>query len=715
MEKIVKFAPYIFIVFIFKNWLLSPFLSARDFPYFFSETLTEWPIFPPEWSSILSNGFGGEHLLYALDSYIYFIVNLFVNSLGLPWVIVYKVFIFGLFVFLSIVSSQYLLKKTLNNPNRFQMIIASFLFTINTYILMVVDGGQIGVALAYSIAPLVLGKVISLIDSSLNTVDKLKMTFQNAKSVKKSIITSLVLALQVLFDLRIAIITFVIGMLYILFFYFFVKRFSIRRCFFHFILIIFVVLGLHVYWLFPAFFSHSHPAQELFNNGSSLEGFRFFSFATFSQTVSLLHPNWPENIFGKIYFMGPEFLILPILAYSGLFFIQRISQKYAERYAEQRRILFFALLGLCGAFLAKGAHDPFGAINIWIFSHIPFSSLFRDPTKFYLLVAIAYSVLIPFSVYYFSNWIVSKVKNQKSKISFDLFESETLQSRRPEVLKTEGQSKYQIFNVSYVFLIFPILYLLFLIHPVFLNQLSGTFAKHEIPKEYIDLKNFLHAKKSFSRTLWIPIQQRYNFYSYLHPAVSADKLFHATNSAEVIKKFSVSKSQEMLSRLSVKYIIVPYDSFGEIFVKDRKYNPNEYQNMVDQLDKIDWIKRVSGFEKIAVFELPSYKDHFWLDGEGDLSYKQISTAEYEITVSIKKPTTLVFTDTYNPYWVARVGGEKLTSRRMMYNSNGFELEKAGPYTLTVYFSKQKYYFFGKLITLSVIGFLLFVILYKKKL
>ena len=33
--------------------------------------------------------------------------------------------------------------------------------------------------------------------------------------------------------------------------------------------------------------------------------------------LSLLHPNWPENLFGKVYFLQPEFLILPILAFSA--------------------------------------------------------------------------------------------------------------------------------------------------------------------------------------------------------------------------------------------------------------------------------------------------------------------------------------------------------------------------------------------------------------
>jgi len=72
------------------------------------------------------------------------------------------------------------------------------------------------------------------------------------------------------------------------------------------------------------------------------------TYSKFENTISLLQPNWPENIFGKAYFMRPEFLILPMLAFSALLFIHKAQKEKREL------IVFFVIIGLLGAFLAKG-------------------------------------------------------------------------------------------------------------------------------------------------------------------------------------------------------------------------------------------------------------------------------------------------------------------------------------------------------------------------
>src|SRR4030042_1446903 len=64
----------------------------------------------------------------------------------------------------------------------------------------------------------------------------------------------------------------------------------------------------------------------------------------------------------------------------------------------QHRIFFLVLLGLTGAFLAKGAQEPFGRIYNLMFANIPGFILFRDPTKFYVLTALSYAVLIPLTI-----------------------------------------------------------------------------------------------------------------------------------------------------------------------------------------------------------------------------------------------------------------------------------------------------------------------------
>ena len=658
------------IFFIFRNWFIAPFVTAGDFPYFFRETIAQWAITPPVWDSTQNNGLGGEQLLYALNIYVYFLGEFFVNMIGLPWEIVYKIFIFGLFILLSVCSTIYFVKKVFGKRGILQISIAPLLFVSNTYILMVVGGGQMGVALAYSLTPLVLARFIMLI----RDLNRSKLTFS-------SLIVGLVLAFQIMFDLRIAFITMCAVALYIIYYYFFINKFSIKVIFGNLVVIGFLVLGLHVYWILPIILSGSPVLEDLTKNGEEAlrSSFEFFSFAQFSQTFSFLHSNWPENIFGKVYFMRPEFLVLPILAFSSLLFIKKNNQI----------IIFFALLGLIGAFLAKGANPPFEEINIWIFMHMPAAEIFRDSTKFYLFIALAYTILIPFSVNSIYNFFKAKFNAPNKKV-------------------------YILNYIPSAFLFFVFCFLFFLLRPVFLNELRGTFRQYEMPKEYMKLKDFLIKERTFFRTLWIPTQHRFNFYSLTHPAISAKELFTATNSAEIIMQLHDEKTKDRLVNLGIQYIIVPYDSFGEIFVKDRRYDDEQYQSVVNGLNSISWLEKVNGFGKVIVYKTSFAKEHFWIEGNNNLTYTQIRPSQYTLRVSIDKDSFLIFTDAYSPFWMVDVDGKHVKSNKTKYNTNSFFLDKKGTYTLRVYFSKEKYYEYGKIITLFFAGGLLLITIYYRK-
>ncbi|OGH42834.1 MAG: hypothetical protein A3B53_02195 [Candidatus Levybacteria bacterium RIFCSPLOWO2_01_FULL_42_15] len=672
MKTVLGWITVLLIFFIFKNWFTAPFITAGDFPHFFNETIAQWSIIPPSWNPTNGNGFGGEHLLYALDSYIYFLGGFMVNRIGLPWEVVYKFFVFGLFIILSVYSSIYLLKKTLENPRIFQMIIGVLLFLTNTYIFMIVGGGQMGVALAYSIAPLVLTRFIMIIQNS-------DFATQGVKSrIKQVLLASFVLAVQIMFDARLALLTLAVTLAYLFFFILTTqlnKKIIIKKIV-SFFSVIFLGLLFHLSWILPRILFGATALEGLIKNsteGVLRNSFEFFSFAQFPQTVSFLHPNWPENIFGKIYFMNPEFLALPILAFSSLFFIKKNSHK-----KNNQIIIFFALLGLIGAFLAKGANPPFEEINVSIFMHMPASEIFRDSTKFYLFIALSYTVLIPFSVHNIYNFFKTKFNVPNKKV--------------------------HILNyIPCIFLFFVFLFLLFLIRPIFLDELRGTFKQYEMPKEYIELKDFLVEKPTFFRTLWLPTQHRFNFYSLTHPATSAKELFTATNSAEIIMQLHDEKTKDYLMNLAIQYIIVPYDSFGEIFVRDRKYNEKEYEDTSEGLKKISWLEKLEGFEKIGVYKITQKaSDHFRLYGEGNISYEMRKPDRYDISISVPKPSKLIFVENYNPYWIAKLGKNEIKSEKTEDNLNSFAIEKSGSYSGEIYSSKQEAYNYGQIASLVML-------------
>ena len=77
--------------------------------------------------------------------------------------------------------------------------------------------------------------------------------------------------------------------------------------------------------------------------------------------------------------------------------------------SNKRKIVFFAFLGLTGSFLAKGMNGPFGEAYAFLFKYFPGFVMFRDPTKWYLLVILSYSILIPFVL----SQIVQLIRNNQ--------------------------------------------------------------------------------------------------------------------------------------------------------------------------------------------------------------------------------------------------------------------------------------------------------------
>lgn len=522
---------FLIILKIYSSWFsLGKALSAGDWPYLFLENIREfsfWPKAPFLW----------------LEPYYQLTAKIFVERLGFSWELTEKIFWFWPFLLLAIFSSRFLTKSYLG----------SLVYTTNTYILMLVGGGQTGVAMAYALAPYILRKFMEAI------------SFSNSGLIKNSLVLGVVLAIQLMFDPRIFLLSLLICGLYFLYILFLRKiPFLLPSLFF--LITIFLSLFLNLFWILPFVNSGLSPfsqGKDIFLNS---EVVKYFSFATFSNSFSLVHPNWPENIFGKIYFQRPEFLVLPILAFSSLLFVN----------AKHQKIIFFSFLALLGAFLSKGANPPFGFIYLWLFDHLPGFLIFRDPTKFYLLTCLAYSVLLPQGLFRLRENLKWPIKIKKLK------------------LKTNLQ--------NFLFFLF-VCFWLFTVKEAVLGQVGGTFIAKEVPKEYVQFKEFLRNQPQFSRTFWVTKRQRFGFSSLNHPSIDASFFFEAISDPEIISWLKSENSLAELKSWQVKYLIVPFDSEGEIFLKDWRYS-REYQEKVErEIQTISWLRPLSGWGRIAVFEI----------------------------------------------------------------------------------------------------------------
>ena len=655
------------VVFIFRNWLSFELISSGDLRIFYPSSFGDYYLYPFAWDWQQANGLGGFQSPFVWIYYNLTIPLLISRLFGFSWQVVEKVFFLIPFLIAGFVSSMYFVRNLF--PRNPFYLLGTLIYLLNTYIFMMVGGGQIvGISLAYAVFPSVFIQFKKILDSE-----------NYIKTLKSSLIAGLFFALLIFFDLRFSYMLALTVVLYVLF----MDWKNVNKIVFF--LMSFSIAGLlHFFWVLPVLLSHQNPVEELGSAFDSVQSVKYFSFAKFENTISLLHPNWPENIFGKVEFMKPEFLLVSIFSYVSLLFLntkdkmqnvkeQVKSQKFEknnvtnitiEDYSD-KYILFFALLGLIGAFLAKGANDPFGGLYLWMFGHIPGFVMFRDPTKWYTLVALSYSVLIPFAVWNIYEWLIEKLKVKNLKLIPGL--------------------------LAFLF----VLFWLFTIRQAVFGQLSGTFKSTSVPSEYISFAKYLTGQQQFSRTLWVPTIQRFGYSSANHPAVSAGNFFNSYDEKGLIKKLRQSTSKKLLQEAGIKYIVVPTDSEKELFFKDRTYSKQQYKKTVSDVSMINWLKPDHQITGLAVFSVSNVKDLFWSNSsKAKISYKIASPVEYKASIqNATKGDRLVFAESYDQHWViadeSRITNQE-SSKPYDKILNSFVLPKDGNYTLDVYYTPQKW-------------------------
>lgn len=666
IDNNLKFLPGVliafFLLYIYGPVILNNVTSAGDLPYYFSGYIKSLAL-PTLWNPHWPTGLGGnQSIILPLKLYIQLPMLLF-TGLGLPWELVQKVFLILAFILLSIGSGYYFTKSA----------IGSLIYCTNTWILLVFSGGQIGVALAYAVAPLVL-KI---------GIDCLKfLNFSN------SLTAGLALSVLYLFDQRIGLLISVVLTLYVLLVMLFDSFKNYRSFIFTIMIPHAVLLPLHAFWILPLIFS-GKEANYISEAAPKVTDATFFSFATLSNSLSLLHPNWPDNVFGKVGFMKPEFLVLPIIAYA--FLLLRNSKSEARN----TKLLFFSFLGLLGAFLAKGVNEPFGAIFLWLFQTIPGFNLFRDPTKFYVLISISYALIIPVVIGLLSQSITSRVNN---------------------IFKRDIKRSYITVLLSLIF----IAYWIFTLRPFFAGQMGGLFKEHPIPNEYIQLEQFLGKDPEFSRTLWIPSRQRFGYFSDTHPSIDASDLYKTTNPKDIISYLKKPGSIEELENMSIKYIILPSDPEGEIFLTDRRYDEEKYQTIVKNLYALNIFSNKQKFGKIVIGELPHARNHFSIirNGEyveGVIDYDKINNERYILNLrNIQEGDILIFSEKYDPGWTVRLPTSKQGATPFHERLNSFLISEGGNYVVEVYYRPEKFLVIGYFISaISFLGTGVFLVFIKK--
>ncbi len=371
------------------------------------------------------------------------------------------------------------------------------------------------------------------------------------------------------------------------------------------------VFIVNLYWLISFSRSSTLTSNQFFDRGLFGD-----SFLSINNALTLFHPFWTgkESSLFIVQKVPPYFWIVPIAAFLGL---------YLNR--KNKHVLFFGLVAIIGIMLTKQSSIPFQNMYKFLYDHLPGFNAFREASKFFFYIALGYSILIASFVKYLSE------ETNSSQILY--------KSRK---------------------LIIGILVVLFLLNlkPIMTNELGTLFIPRTVPNDYLIYKSFIKSQNGFSRSMWIPRDSRWSYYSKNNPSFSLVTLFPNGYFSDVNKEqlefIQTEDFKQLLDLTSTKYIVIPLedttndDNFFD-FYSDRK-------TYLQTIAKLKYLNKLNiGTKSIVIYEYSGYRNHIYSD-LGSVSYVQIKPYMYEVNLSnISKLTRLSFSESYHPGWKIYMG------------------------------------------------------------
>lgn len=350
-----------------------------------------------------------------------------------------------------------------------------------------------------------------------------------------------------------------------------------------------VLLGaLQAFWLLP--YAIGSRAGVTFSNllGQSL----FVSFSDIQNALTLHHPFWTNARPATFQVQSIPWYawLIPLAAFAGLLFPRKRVHK---------ELGYWALLSIVGLFLVKQVNEPLDVAYPWLFAHIPGFAAFREASKFYLFVALSYSVLIPYTLAAGKQWL--------------------------QVWAHHKVRRVRLTRLVYGAACLGVL-LLFAVNmkPLLTGELRTLYVPRHMPGDYATLNNFLDHQPDYFRMLWYPTVPRWAAQTSMHPSLSATNINQgawltqlseqglgqgATMRDKATNIFAQSSSQDFLNRASVKYVVVPLrdadneDDFFHNYGDDRQY-------YLDHLNQTTYLQRVDvGTKDVAVYENKQFQPY----------------------------------------------------------------------------------------------------------
>jgi hypothetical protein len=486
-----------------------------------------------------------------------------------------------------------------------------------------------------------------------------------------------------------------------------------KQTLFTFLPLITLPILLNMYWL-PSFFQPGFGSDVL---SRDLFG---TSFVSLVNSLFLFVYLWSgsEIVAFKTQPMDLLCLTIPLWAVLGIYFAK----------GKNKYILFFSGISLVGIFLTKMNHQPFSEVYSWLYLNFPGFNAFRDSTKFYFYIALGYAVLIGSFVKYLENISSPHFWKRVTRISLIVF-------------------------INAIFL--------WNAKPLMTGEIRTVYVGRDIPNEYLLLKNFLKQQDGDFRTLYIPRESRWGYYTNQHPKISTIDLHYGGWKSFVVANDQIAEamlsifrqdiSSSLLNASAVKYVIVPTSdaiSDDDFFI----YYGNSRANYINALDHLPYLKRVNiGTLELVIYENQGYRPLIYSSSEigslhkppsfNKINYECIQPTECKMQLNnVTSSLFLNFSVNYDVEWKLLAGGvnwNELSSEQnetqgtshfknyAALNSYFFDIDyfkahfphayKVNPdgsinADLTLYFKPQNAIKWGALLTvITLFGLLLYII------
>lgn len=349
------------VVLVFKNLFdTSNPLVWGDAPYFYPENLKELFNIPYVWD-IRNNNFGSPQFL-TLWLYIpTFLLGMLHELFGLNHEIAIRMVFYFQFLICGSLGVYLLLRRF--NFSNLARVFGVLLYTLNTYSLVLIDGGQIGVMLSYGLFPLVLVAFFNFLDNC---------------SSKNFVLATLSHFVIFNTDLRIALILLLFETAWLIF----LSKGEKFKKFLRATSIYIVTLALCSFWILPFFAGLNKSGSGALQDTED--------FILLSHSFYLFQPHFPYNDFGNLSKTPVYFIFLPVIILLGLI-------------KKNRQTLKLTFLFLFFIFLSKGSNPPFGEIYDFVVNNVSLGSAFRDSSKFYIPSILIACILVANSYDFIKN------------------------------------------------------------------------------------------------------------------------------------------------------------------------------------------------------------------------------------------------------------------------------------------------------------------------